>query len=200
MFKRLGNTSISFIRWAGVNFLIKPFSLQRETRAEATRSDRRRYLFYSSRLWQSTLPYGCVPMKRLMVVSLACLLSACVSNAANLSQTHTDKMEEFPAMATDLSACVHQATEALDVPYAFRLHARPDKRKISITATSVSKVITRREMIGLELHFIPQGQSTTVEMRKGVTGGWWLAPKVWPLIERCSQHVTAPPAASLPAP
>jgi rhamnose utilization protein RhaD (predicted bifunctional aldolase and dehydrogenase) len=130
-------------------------------------------------------------MKYFMVVSLACLLSACVSNAANLPQTHADTVAEFPAGATDLSACVHQATEALEVPYNFRLHTHPDKRKISITAASVSKVITRREMIGLELHFIPQGQSTTVEMRKGVTGGWWLAPKVWPLVEHCSQQQAA---------
>ena len=57
-----------------------------------------------------------------------------------------------------------------------------------ITATSVSTVITRRHMIGLELQFIAQGQATTVEMRKGVTGGWWLAPKVWPLVEHCSQQ------------
>ena len=130
-------------------------------------------------------------MKYFIIVSLACLLSACVSNAAHLPQAHADTVGEFPAGATDLSACVHQATEALDVPYSFRLHTHPDKRKISITAASVSKVITRREMIGLELHFIPQGQSTTVEMRKGVTGGWWLAPKVWPLVERCSQQHAA---------
>ena len=96
-------------------------------------------------------------MKYLMIVSLACLLSACVSNAANLPQTHADTVAEFPAGTTDLSACVHQATETLNVPYSFRLHTHPDKRKISITAASVSKVITRREMIGLELHFIPQG-------------------------------------------
>jgi hypothetical protein len=132
-------------------------------------------------------------MKYLMVVCLASLLSACASTQANPPQTRADKVAEFPAVATDLSACVHQATEALDVPYSFRLHTHSDKRKISITAASVSKVITRREMIGLELHFIPQGQSTTVEMRKGVTGGWWLAPKVWPLVERCSQQYAAQP-------
>ena len=146
-----------------------------------------------------TITSGGMALKRLIVVSLACLLSACVSNATNVPQVQADKVAEFPVGATDLSACVHQATETLDVPYSFRLHARPDKRAFVITATSLSKVITRREMIGLDLHFIPQGQSTTVEIRKGVTGGWWLAPKVWPLIEHCSQHVTTPPAASLPA-
>lgn len=139
-------------------------------------------------------------MKYLMVVSLACLLSACASTQANPPQTHADKVADFPAWATDLSACVHQATEALDVPYSFRLHTSSDKRAFVITATSVSTVITRREMIGLELQFIPQGHATTVEMRRGVTGGWWLAPKVWPLVERCSQQLAAQPVGSLPAP
>jgi hypothetical protein len=36
-------------------------------------------------------------MKHLMVVSLACLLSACVSNATNISQVQADKVAEFPA-------------------------------------------------------------------------------------------------------
>ncbi len=147
-----------------------------------------------------TLPYGGLPMKRLTLVGLVFLLSACVSNQADVRQTDADKVAVFPAAAENLPACVHQATKALDVPYTFRLHTRPDKRKFLITATSVSTVITQRQMIGLELHFIDQGSATTVEMRKGMTGGWWLAPKVWPLIERCSEHVAAPLTASPPAP
>jgi len=139
-------------------------------------------------------------MKRLMIVGLTFLLSACVSNQADLRQANADKVVVFPVAAAELSACVHQTTEALDVPYTFRLHTRPDMWKFLITATSVSKVITRRQMMGLELDFIAQGQTTSVEMRKGVTGGWWLAPKVWPLIERCSEHVDALPAASPSAP
>jgi len=127
-------------------------------------------------------------MKYLTVVNLACLLSACASTQANPPPSNADKVAEFPAGATDLSACVRQATETLDVPYTFRLHTNPGKRIFVITATSVSTVITRRHMIGLELQFIAQGQATTVEMRKGVTGGWWLAPKVWPLVEHCSQQ------------
>lgn len=139
-------------------------------------------------------------MKRLMIVGLTFLLSACVTNQADLRQADADKVAIFPATAENLSGWVHQATEALDVPYTFRLSTFPDKRKFLITATSVSKVITRRQMMGLELHFIDQGSATTVEMRKGVTGGWWLAPKVWPLIERCAEQVAAPPTASPPAP
>jgi hypothetical protein len=32
-------------------------------------------------------------------------------------------------------------------------------------------VITRRQLIGLEIQFIAQGPATTVHMRKGMTGG-----------------------------
>ena len=84
--------------------------------------------------------------------------------------------------------------------HAHRLHARPDKREFFVTATRVSKVITRPQVASLELRFIAHGQATTVEMREGATGGWYLARKVWPLIERCSQQGSVPPAASRPAP
>jgi|CXWL01.1.fsa_nt_gi hypothetical protein len=139
-------------------------------------------------------------MKRLTLFGLTFLLSSCMSNQADVRQADADKVAVFPAAAENLSACVHQATEALNVPYTFRLHTRPDKRNFLITATSMSKVITRRQMIGLELDFVAQGQATAVEMQEGVTGGWWLAPKVWPLIERCSEQVTTPTAANPPAP
>jgi hypothetical protein len=134
---------------------------------------------------------GGMAMKRLTVVSLACLLSACVSNPATLRHVPADRVADFPVSATALSACVHQATEALKVPYTFRLQPSPHKRTFSITATAVSTVITRRQLIGLEVQFIAQGPATTVHMRKGMTGGWWLAPKVWPLIERCSEQHAA---------
>lgn len=200
MFEFLGNTSIGCMRWTSGNLPLKRFSLQRETRAEAARSDRRRYLFFLYRLWQSTIPHGGFPMKRLTVISLACLLSACVSSLVDLCQANADKVADFPAAAADLSDCVHRAMDAMGPTYAHRLHASPDKLEFFITTTRVSEVITQRQMVGLELRFIAQGQATTVEMREGATGGWYLARKVWPLIERCSQQVAAPPAASPPAP
>jgi hypothetical protein len=126
-------------------------------------------------------------MKRLTVMSLACLLSACVSQQTDLHQTTSHKAADFPVTASDLSDCVHRATETVDTSYAFRLHPRANNTGFSITATKRSHVITRRQLVGLELHFIPQGEATRVEMREGVTGGWWLAPKVWPLVERCAQ-------------
>jgi hypothetical protein len=200
MFKLLGNTSIGFMRCANGTLPLTPFSLQRETRAETARRDRRRYLFISYQLWHSPLPHGCLPMKRLTLVSLACLLSACASSLVDSGQANTDKVADFPAAAKELSDCVHRAMEAMGSSYAYRLHARPDKLEFFITSTPVSKVITRPQRAGLELRFIAHGQATTVEMREGVTGGWVLARKVWPLIERCSQHGAAPPAASGPAP
>lgn len=196
MVKLLGNTSLGFLRCANGNLPLNPFWLQREARAEATRSDLRRYLFFSYRLWQSTLPHGRWPMKRLTVVGLACLLSACVSSLADLCEANADKVADFPAAAADLSDCVHRAMDAMGPSYAHRLHASPDKLEFFITTTRVSDVITQRQMVGLELRFIAQGQATTVEMREGATGGWYLARKVWPLIERCSQQVAAPSAAS----
>ena len=200
MFEFLGNMSMDFMRCACGNLLLKPFSLQRETRAEAAKSDRRRYLFFSYRLWQSTLPHGCWPMKRLTVVGLACLLSVCVSSLADLCEANADKVADFPGAAADLSDCVYRAMDAMGSSYAHRLHATPDKMEFFITTTRVSEVITQRQMVGLELRFIAQGQATTVEMREGVTGGWYLARKVWPFVERCSQQLAAPPAASRPAP
>ena len=56
MFEFLGNTSIGCMRWASGNLPLKRFSLQRETRAEAARSDRRRYLFFLYRLWHEHHP------------------------------------------------------------------------------------------------------------------------------------------------
>lgn len=194
MFEFLGNTSIGFLRCANGNLPLKPFSLQGEMRAEATRSDRRRYLFLPYRLWRSTLPHGCLLMKRLTVVSLACLLSACVSSLADRRQA--DKVGDFPAAAAELSDCVHRAMEAMGSSYSLRLHSRPDKLEFFITTRPVSRVIKRPQRASLELRFIAQGQATTVEMREGTTGGWYQARKVWPLIERCSQEVATPSAAS----
>jgi hypothetical protein len=200
MFKLLGNMLLGVMRCANGNLPLKPASPQRETRAEAARSDRRRYLFFLYQLWHSPSPHGCVPMKRLTLVSLAWLLSACASSLADSPQGNADKVADFPATATDLSDCVHRAMQAMDSAYAHRLHSRPGRLEFFITSTPVSKVITRPQRAGLELRFIPHGQATTVEMREGVTGGWVLARKVWPLIERCSQQGAAPPAASGLAP
>jgi len=139
-------------------------------------------------------------MKRLTVVGLTCLLSACESSLADLRQAKADKVADFPSAAVDLSDCVHRAMEAMDAPYAFRLNARPDKLEFFITATRVSDATTLREMAGLELHFMAHGQTTTVEMRESAIGDHVLGRDTWSIIERCSQQVVVPPAASPTAP
>lgn len=142
----------------------------------------------------------CVPLKRLAVIGLTCLLSACVSSRADVRQGQPDKMADWPAAAADLSDCVHRAMKAMESPYEFRLNARPDKLEFYITATRVSDAITKRQLVGLELRFIAQGQATSVELREGVPDGWLLARQVWPIIERCSQQVNVLPASNPTAP
>jgi hypothetical protein len=134
-----------------------------------------------------------VPLKRLAVIGLTCLLSACVSSLADLRQNKADKVGDFPAAAKDLSRCVHRAMTEMESPYDFRLNARPDKLEFYITATKVSDAITKRELAGLELRFIAHDQATSVELREGEPDGWVLARQVWPIIERCSQNLTPLP-------
>ena len=135
----------------------------------------------------------CVPLKRLAVIGLTCLLSACVSSLADLRQDKADKVGEFPAEAAHLSRCVHRAMKEMESPYDFRLNSRPDKLEFYITAARVSDAITKREQAGLELRFIVHDQATSVELREGVPDGWVLARQVWPIIERCSQDLTPLP-------
>jgi len=138
-------------------------------------------------------------LRRLTVVGLACLLSACVS-LANLRQAKANKVADFPAAAADLSACVHRAMKSMDSSYDFRLIARADNLEFFITTTPVSDAITRREQAGLELHFMAHGKTTTVEMREDAIEARILSRETWSIIERCSQQVAAPPAASPIAP
>jgi hypothetical protein len=133
-------------------------------------------------------------LKRFIVIGLACLLSACVSSVADPRHGKADKVADFPAAAADLSDCVHRAMKSMDSPYDFRLIARPDNLEFFITTTRVSEAITRREPATLELHFMAQGKTTTVEMRENAIGGRVLSSETWPIIERCSQQVGAPPA------
>ena len=49
---------MDFMRCAIGHVAIKPFLLQRETRAEVVKSDGRLYLFCSYRLWLAPSPHG----------------------------------------------------------------------------------------------------------------------------------------------
>ena len=131
-----------------------------------------------------------MPLKRLAVIGLTCLLSACVSSLADLRQNQADQVGDFPAAAKVLSNCVHRAMRKTESPYDFRLNARPDNREFYITATRVSDAITKRELAGLELRLIAHDQATSVELREGDPDGSVLARQVWPIIERCSQALT----------
>jgi hypothetical protein len=139
-------------------------------------------------------------LKGLTVVGLAYLLTACVSSPADLRPAKADRVADFPAAAADLSDCVHRAMKRMDSPYAFRLIARPDKLEFFITTTRESDAITQQEHTGLELHFMAHGKTTTVEMREDAIGVPMLSGETWTIIERCSQQVAAPPAASSPLP
>ena len=75
-------------------------------------------------------------MKRLAVVGLACLLSACQSSHTDLLPDKPEKVADFPATkAVDLSDCVHRAAQSMPFPYVFHLNARADKLEFVITAT-----------------------------------------------------------------
>ena len=145
MVKLLGNTSMDFMRCANGNLPFKLFSLQRETRAEAMRSDGRRYLFLSYRLWHSTLSHGCWPMKRFTVISLACLLSACVSSLADFVVRPT-RWRTFPQRRRSSRTACTGPCKRWTLPIPFASAPDPDKQEFSITTRPVSRVITRRKM------------------------------------------------------
>ena len=106
-------------------------------------------------------------MKRLAVVGLACLLSACQSSHTDLLPDKPEKVADFPATtAEDLSDCVDRAAQSMRSPYVFHLNARADKLEFVITATGEPNTTMRPKLLKLELHLMTKGESTTVEMKK----------------------------------
>ena len=132
---------------------------------------------------------GYLPMKRLAVMGLACLLSACQSNLADLLPGKPDRGADFPAAVTDLSGCTHQATHSMPSPYLFRLIARADQREFLITATGTSEQTLRSTLATPELHFMANGKTTRVEMRERAIGDPALSREIWSIVERCSQRL-----------
>ena len=128
-------------------------------------------------------------MKRLAVMGLACLLSACQSNLTDLLPSKPDKVADFPAAVADLSDCTHRATHSMTAPYLFRLNARADHREFLITATGTAQQTLRPTLATLELHFMANGKTTTVEMRESAIGDPALSQDLWAIVERCSQRV-----------
>ena len=138
-------------------------------------------------------------MKRLVVIGLACLLSACQSGFANLLPGQPEKTADFPTMGADLSDCVYRAAQGMRSPYLFRRKARADNLEFLVTATG-SNSATHSPLPKLELRFITQGVATTVEMRDTAIGDHELSHDVWSIVDRCAQQVTKPSAAKPTAP
>jgi len=137
-------------------------------------------------------------MKRL-VVGLGCLLSACQSSLANLPG-QPEKVADFPAMAADLSDCVYRAAQSMRSPYAFHLNARADNLEFLVTATGGANTAIRPKLPRLELRFMTQNETTTVELRESAIGDPALSRDTWSIVERCTQQVAKPPARNPPTP
>ena len=138
-------------------------------------------------------------MKRLVVIGLACLLSACQSGFVNLLPGPPEKTADFPTMGADLSDCVYRAAQGMRSPYLFRRKARADNLEFLVTATG-SNSATNSRLPKLELRFITQGGATTIEMRDTAIGDHELGHDVWSIVDRCAQQVTKPSAAKPTAP
>lgn len=140
-------------------------------------------------------------MKRLAVVGLACLLSACQASRTDLLPDKPEKVADFPATtAADLSDCVHRAAQSMRYPYVFHLNARADKLEFVITATGESDTTMRPKVPKLELHLMAKGENTTVEMKKSAVGDHELNRDIWSIVERCAQRMAEHPAEKSTAP
>jgi hypothetical protein len=139
-------------------------------------------------------------MKRLVVIGLAYLLSACQSSLASLPQGHPARVANFPAMASDLSDCVYRAAQSIPSPYVFHRHARADNLEHLVTATEGAYTAMQPELPQLQLRFITQGETTTVEMRDSAIEDPTLRRDTWSIVERCAQQMTQPPGAKSAGP
>jgi hypothetical protein len=138
-------------------------------------------------------------MKRLAAIGLTCLLSACQSGPATLLEGQPEKTANFPTMATDLSDCVYRFAQSMRSPYLFHRHARADNLEFVVTATGSNAPIATT-LPKLELRFITQGETTSVEMRDNAIGDHELSHDVWTIVERCSQQKTKPSESKSSAP
>ena len=129
-------------------------------------------------------------MKRLTVVGLACLFSACQSTPTDLLPDKPEKVADFPATtAADLSDCVYRDAQSMRSSYVFHLNARADKLEFVITATGEPVTTMRPKLTKLELHVMTKGESTTVEMKKSAIGDQELSRGIWSIVERCATRM-----------
>lgn len=135
-------------------------------------------------------------MKRLTAIGLACLLSACQSSPATLLKGPPEKIENFPAMAADLSDCVYRFAQSIRSPYLFERGVRAGHREFLVTGTAAST----SELPQIELRFITEGETTIVELRENAAGDHELSHDLWAFVERCSHQVAKPSAPTFTAP
>jgi len=83
--------------------------------------------------------------------------------------------------------------------YLFHRIVRADNQEFWVTATGSNAEVVPK-LPQLELHFITQGKSTTVELRHTASGDHELSPAVWAIVERCARQVAMPSAATSTAP
>ena len=138
-------------------------------------------------------------MKRLAAaIGLACLLSACRSSHASLLEGPPEKEANFPTMAADLSDCVYRFSQSMRSPYLFhRFIVRADKEFL-VTAKG-SNAPTQPTLPRLELRFLSQGETTSVELRDTASGNHELEDEVWAIVERCSHQKAKPQRESPPS-
>jgi hypothetical protein len=142
------------------------------------------------------LHQGYVPMKRLAAMGLACLLSACQSSPATLLKGPPEKIENFPAMAADLSDCVYRFAQSRRSPYLFDREVRAGNIEFLVTGTAASV----SKLPQIELRFITQGETTIVELRENAVGDHELSHDVWTIVEQCSQQQAKPSGSTSTAP
>jgi hypothetical protein len=135
-------------------------------------------------------------MKHFAAMGLACLLSACQSSPATLLEGQPDKAADFPTTAADLSDCAYRFAQSMRSPYLFHRHARADNLEFVVTATGSNAPIATT-LPKLQLRFITQGETTSVEMRDNAIGDHELSHDVWAVVEWCSQQKTKPSASSI---
>ena len=125
------------------------------------------------------------------IIGLACLLSACQSSPASLLEGQPEKVANFPTMAADLSDCVYRFAQSMRSPYLFHRFVVRANQEFLVTATGFNGK-TSSKLPNLELRFIAQGETTTVEMRDNAPEDHELSDESWVIVERCSHQVAKP--------
>ena len=98
-------------------------------------------------------------------------------------------------LAADLSDCVCRAAQSIRSSYVFHRHARPDNLEFLVTAIGGANTAMQPELAQLQLRFMTQGETATVEMRDSAIGDPTLHRDTWSIVERCAQQLAQPPGA-----